>query len=209
MRRERAAPVQRASSHACKLAERFNIPVGGAERRLRQGGSSPTVSMRGEARQLPLHLQSRAHEMVEANWLHQKSFHFTITRNQLLSELHLLRCRFPSGPNSPRDLPLIGQSIHTANRIISSVRSASELVGGRDAGSAAERQEGRQVRPAGSRVLTVCVDTAATIVDLHTVTRAGLQPRQLLKSPLRRLPRTRPNTVQESEQLPHIKQSCR
>lgn len=44
-------------------------------------------------------------------------------------------------------------------------------------------------------VLTVCVDTAATIVGFHTVTRAELQPRQLLKSPLRRLPRTRLNAV--------------
>lgn len=61
------------------------------------------------------------------------------------------------------------------------------------------------MRLAGSRVLTVCVDTAATIVDLHTVTRAGLQPRQLLKSPLRRLPRTRPNAVQDSKQLQHVK----
>lgn len=67
----------------------------------------------------------------------------------------------------------------------------------------AERLEGRQVSLAGSRVLTVCVDTAATIVDLHMVTRAGLQPRQLLKSSLRCLPRTRPTT--ESEQLPHVK----
>lgn len=41
------------------------------------------------------------------------------------------------------------------------------------------------MRLAGRRVLTICVDTAATIVDLHMVTRAGLQPRQLLKSLLK------------------------
>lgn len=63
------------------------------------------------------------------------------------------------------------------------------------AGLAAERQERRQVSLAGSRVLTVCVDTAATIVDLHMVTRAELQPRQLPKSLLRRLRKIKPNAV--------------